>query len=492
MTDEELESIAEKGNTFAETTAPKRLFVALRHASRFLHATLLALRPGFMKRLSVKHAKLRPTAYLDGIRGFAALLVYILHHELWSHDAQKADFKLENAWGYQGDYYVAAMPGIRNFFTGGHYAVSTFFVLSGYVLSTQPLALMNAGEYTKLGDKLASALFRRWLRLYLPIIVTTFMTLSLWHVFGILADFIPEPTYSAGIWKWYVDVKNFTFVFRTGGEPWLSYNAHTWSIPVEMKGSLLIYTTCNALSRCTQRARLLCQAVLIFYLLYIADGAHYAMFMTGMLLSDIDHIVASGSLPAWIMRMERLKSPFFHSLFLVSFYLGGAPSFDSDIQVLRDSPGWHTLSIFKPQAVFDYKWFYLFFASAFLVVSVPRISWLRRFFESCFCQYLGRISYMFYLIHGPILWTLGDRIYAAVGFSRESHAMRIPKWSNRLPIPAIGPFAMELNFFAAQCLLLPATLWVAEVATTLIDDNGIAFCVWLYRRMTGKRTQLSG
>lgn len=489
---EELDSIAEKGDVSTEATEPQRLRVVLHKASRILRVPLQALKPGFMKRLSVKNARLRPTAYLDGIRGFAALLVYILHHELWSHDAQKADFKLENAWGYQGDYYIAAMPGIRNFFTGGHYAVSTFFVLSGYVLSTQPLALMNTGEYTRLGDKIASALFRRWLRLYLPIIVTTFITLSSWHVFGILADFVPEPTYRAGIWKWYVDLKNFTFILRTGGEPWLSYNAHTWSIPIEMKGSLLIYTTCSALSRCPQKTRLPCEAILIIYLLYIADGAHYAMFMTGMLLSDIDHIVANERLPNWVTQMERVKVPIFHLLFFASFYLGGAPSFDSDMRVLRDSPGWRTLSIFKPQAVFDYKWFYLFFASAFLVVSVPRISWLRRFFESCFCQYLGRVSYMFYLIHGPILWTLGDRVYAAVGFSRESHAMRIPKWSNRFPIASVGPFAMELNFFAAQCVLLPATLWVAEVATTLIDDNSIAFCAWLYRRVTGRRTETVG
>ena len=34
-----------------------------------------------------KHLKLRRTAYLDGLRGFGALLVYILHNECWAHSA---------------------------------------------------------------------------------------------------------------------------------------------------------------------------------------------------------------------------------------------------------------------------------------------------------------------------------------------------------------------------------------------------------------------
>ena len=80
---------------------------------------------------------------------------------------------------------------------------------------------------------------------------------------------------------------------------------------------------------------------------------------------------------------------------------------------------------------------------------------------------------------------MGDRIYAAVGFSRDLHAMTIPQWSGRFPIPSIGPFGIELNFICAQLILLPTTLWVAEVATTVIDDNTLAFCAWLYREVTG-------
>lgn len=174
---------------------------------------------------------------------------------------------------------------------------------------------------------------------------------------------------------------------------------------------------------------------------------------------------------------------------MISIYLGGVPSYDTSMEVIRDSPGWYYLAWFKPQAVFDPKWFYLFYAAAILVFTVPRIAWLKRFFETRFCQYLGRVSYMFYLLHGPVLWTIGDRIYAAVGWSKQFHALTIPGWSGLFPIPAVGPLGLEPRFLIPNLFILPLTLWLAEVATTLIDDNSIAFCAWLYKRLTAPQQE---
>lgn len=172
---------------------------------------------------------------------------------------------------------------VRTFFTGGHFAVSVFFIISGYVLSAKPLTLIHANEYTKLGDNLASALFRRWLRLFIPILVVTFMYMTSWHLFGIWTV-SPEhqPTYREELWNWYKEFKSFSFVFRTGGEGWFTYNFPTWSIPVEFKGSIAVYTALMAFSRCTKNARLLGQLGLIFYFMYIADGWYGAMFIAGM------------------------------------------------------------------------------------------------------------------------------------------------------------------------------------------------------------------
>ncbi|KAK3939330.1 acyltransferase family-domain-containing protein [Diplogelasinospora grovesii] len=442
-----------------------------------------------MSRRQDEAEKLRPTAYLDGLRGFAAFLVYWHHHELWAHPPIQ-NLSFEMGFGYDHKYHFCAFPGIRNFFTGGHFAVSTFFVISGYVLSAKPMSLIHAGEQAKLADNLSSALFRRWMRLYMPLICTTFIYMTSWHALGrggiLWVDGAkPQSNYRDELWWWYAELKNFSFAFNAGGEPWLSYNFHLWSIPVEFRGSVVIYTCLLALSRCTRNARLLCQLGLIFYFLYIADGWYCAMFIAGMLLCDLDLLAKKDGLPRFFRWLEPYKQFIYYHLLVISIYLGGIPSHTWDVNDLQKNRGWYYLSLLKPQAVFDYKWFYLFWAATFLVAAIPRIKWLKSFFETWFCQYLGRVSFALYLVHGPVLWTLGDRLYTAVGWGKEAQLLHLPGWANKLPLPKSGPLGLEPAFLLPHSILLPVTFYCAELVTRFFDEPSVKFPQWLYRKATG-------
>lgn len=428
---------------------------------------------------------MRKTAYLDGIRGFAAFLVYWQHHELWSHDPRE-NHMFENSLGWEGNYRFAALPGVRLMFNGGHFAVACFFVISGYVLSVKPLSLVQAGEQAKLADNLASQLFRRWLRLYIPLIVTTFIYMLTWHAFGGLwiHGAKKQSNMHDEIWWWYAELKNFSFIFNMGGEPWFTYNFHLWSIPVEMKGSIAIYTTLLALSRSTTKARLWCCAGLMVYFMYICDGWYCSLFIMGMVLADLDLLAAKKQLPRIFARLAPYQKFIYYHFLVFALYLGGIPSMTTDVNQLRQNRGWYYLSFLKPQAAFDYKWFYLFFAAAMLVSATPRISWLKRFFETRFCQYLGRISYALYLVHGPVLWTLGDRIYTAVGWAGangNAQAENIPWWVNRLPLPKAGPMGLEVAFLVPHVILLPFTFWCAEMVTRYVDEPAVTFAQKFYR-----------
>ncbi|KAK3332345.1 acyltransferase [Cercophora scortea] len=437
-----------------------------------------------------KTTPLRPTAYLDGLRGFAAFLVYWHHHELWAHPLRQHDI-LESGFGHDDKHYFVAYPFIRNFFGGGHFAVSTFFVISGYVLSSKPLSLIHAGEQAKLADNLGSALFRRWLRLYIPIICTTFIYMTLLQIFNPwMENMTLQSNYRDEVWHWYTEFKNFSFVFNTGGGLGMSYNFHLWSIPVEFRGSIVVYTALLAMARCTRNARLLLQVVLVYYLLYIADGSHFAMFAAGMLLCDLDLLAAKDELPSFLAKLEPYKTIIYYHVLVISLYLGGVPSHTTELTGLAANRGWYLLSYLKPQAVFDYKWFYLFWAAVLLVASAPRISWLKRFFETRFCQYLGRISYSLYLVHGPILWTIGERIYTAVGFAKKQQLQNIPGWVNRFPLPKGGPFGCEVAFFLPHLILLPLTLYCAELVTRAFDEPSVKFPQWLYKRTVAKQARL--
>ncbi|KAL7943130.1 acyltransferase family domain-containing protein [Trichoderma barbatum] len=430
--------------------------------------------------------KLRPTSYLDGLRGFAAFLVYWHHHELWAHGWEKQNSIFENGFGYDGKYHMVAFPGIRNFFTGGHYAVATFFVISGYVLSLKPLSLVQAGELIKLGDNLASAFFRRWPRLYLPLIGVLLVYITLWHMSGIWINGLKiEGSWREELWSWYTEFKNFSFVFKEGGDPWIKYNTHLWSIPVEFKGSMVVYAAHLAFSRCSKAARLWCEAFLVFYFMFIADGWYCALFCTGMLICDLELLAKKGELPLFLARLEPIKDIIYYHLLAISFFLGGIPGGTSDVQNLQKSRGWYYLAWLKPQAVFDYKWFYLWLASAFLVAAIPHILWLKRFFETKFCQYLGRISFALYIIHGPVLSTLGDRLYMAVGWKGDDHIQHIPHWMNKIPLPKSGPLGLEVAFLVPQLILLPLTLLLAEVVTRWVDTPSVRLSSWLYRKTLG-------
>lgn len=427
---------------------------------------------------------LHPTAYLDGLRGFAALLVYWHHHEHWVRDIPGMGFGiLDNGFGYNGNYYLALLPGLRILVGGGHYAVTTFFVLSGYVLSIKPHRLIEQGDMAGLAEHLASAFFRRWLRLFLPLFVVIFFYATSWHLFGIWVHGAkPQSNWLDEMWWVYCELKNFSFLYDSGSEPWLSYNFHVWSIPVEMKGSLIIFGAHIAFSRCTLTARLWCQVALVVYFLYIADGWYCAMFVAGMLLSHLDLLAKMKQLPRFLVRFKPYKTFIYYHLLVFSIFLGGVPGQNPDVNLLAKNRGWYYLSYLKPQAVFDYKWFYLFWAAVFLVASIRHISWLKRFFETSVCQYLGRISYALYLIHGPVLWTVGDRLYLATGWKRPAQMEHIPHWADKLKLPSAGPFCLEVSFLLPHIILLPATLCLADLVTRMVDQPAVRFAGWLYRK----------
>ncbi|KAK4189467.1 acyltransferase 3 [Podospora australis] len=459
----------------------------------FLRGLRHLLWPKATSNLSDGSRQLRPTAYLDGLRGFAAFLVYIHHHELWAHGAYNLPEALlfENAFGYKGKYRFATFYGIRNFFTGGHISVAMFYVISGYVLSVKPLALMQSGEHLKLADNLASAFFRRWFRLYGPIIITTLVYITSWHVFGYW-NFACEPkaTFREELWEWYVQFKNFSFLFKGGDWIWMKSNTHTWSIPLEMRGSMIVYMACLALSRATTKARLLCEAALMIYFMYIVDGYYGSLFIGGMMQADLDLLARKegGYFPGFLRRLEKRKTLVCYILFFIGLYLAGVPSSTANLEDVRANPGWYWLSYLKPQAVFDPKWFYLFWGGMMLVACIPRMPWLRRFFETRFCQFLGRVSYALYLVHGPILATIGDRLYHAIGWSRpveDGKPDMLAAWRDIFPLPKTGPMGLELSFLLPHLFLLPLTLWMADVVTRAVDEPCVKFAAWLYKRVQG-------
>lgn len=467
-------------STTAISNINKELNHSLKRIARAVKWLFDGLRP-FANQTVKKTAS--STAYLDGIRGFAAFLVYWQHHQGWAHVGGISNSIFENGFGFNDRYYFAALPGIRLMFVGGHFAVPIFFVLSGYVLSVKPLSYSD--DSSKLAENLSSSLFRRWIRLHLPVIGTTFLYMTSWHLFGLWTSY-PEhkPTYVEELSNWFADFWRFSFMFRHDDKPWPIYNVHLWSIPVEFKGSIVIYTTVMAIARLRRNIRLVVMVGLIFYFLYIVDAWYCAMFLSGMLLAELDQLSRQNNLPEffnWRDTLTRNGTSLSYVLLLFSLYLGGVPSYGQDVDKFRSTPGWYYLSFLKPRITRDAKWFYQFWAATFFVACVRHIQWLRGFFEIRFNQYLGHVSFGLYLVHGPVLWIFGDRVYAAVGFQRESMNDGLRNWVGRFPISMAGPLGLELAFLVPQFFLLPLTLCLAQAVTKAFDEPSVRFAMGAHR-----------
>ena len=70
-------------------------------------------------------------------------------------------------YGVEGRRSVVQWPFLRVFWSG-FFMVAIFFVISGYVLWYKPLRQISARQAAQLQHALASPVFRRAIRLYLP------------------------------------------------------------------------------------------------------------------------------------------------------------------------------------------------------------------------------------------------------------------------------------------------------------------------------------
>lgn len=78
------------------------------------------------------------------------------------------------------------------------------------------------------------------------------------------------------------------------------------------------------------------------------------------------------------------------------------------------------------------------------------------------------------------MWTIGDRIYAAVGRPNFAAEDRIPDWINCFPISDGGPVGLEINTIVPHIILLPLTLWMAVVVTKLVDAPSVKLSKYLF------------
>ncbi|PSR78684.1 acyltransferase 3 [Coniella lustricola] len=235
---------------------------------------------------------------------------------------------------------------------------------------------------------------------------------------------------------------NFTVVYGQWANPFNfghmhpRYDPHTWTIPKELRGSMVLYTFLLGTAVIKARWRLSAAVGLAAYAITFGYW-DMGVFVGGMVYSEVDLLRTAGALDmsalsvsdrafALAMRGSGLGvssllslrshralrwTAIFAALYLLSYPDAGA----------EFTPGFRTLAWLAPRWYTPVsKWmFFQALGALLLIPAVLRSPTLRGLLESGPAQYMGRISFSFYLVHGPVLHCFGfwvmPRLFERVG-----------------------------------------------------------------------------
>ncbi|KAM0417171.1 hypothetical protein ACHAPT_012808 [Fusarium lateritium] len=193
---------------------------------------------------------------------------------------------------------------IINLVVHGRAMVAIFFVISGYALSFSALKVIHKQDYDTLLRRMSSSVFRRGMRLALPSFASVFLH-YLAHITNIAVVRKPEATFWSDTKFMFSDfeflVNPFAWKTGTGG---MHYNGHLWTIPIEFRGSMVLFLTVLGLARARPSVRMATVAGLVVYSM-AKEHWDVALFLSGIVLAESNLLLLGQSSngnetsPAW-------------------------------------------------------------------------------------------------------------------------------------------------------------------------------------------------
>lgn len=454
-----------------------------RHTSQAAFFLLPSFVQSRLRPQPVKPEKLHPTAFLDGMRGLAALFVFFYHLSYSSHDVLTAYGAGEDGQNRE----FLKLPFVRFIYTGPT-MVAIFYVVSGFALSYKPVRQMRGHKWSDLLHTISSSIFRRALRLYLPCIISTLLIVFLVRmgIYELTRDI-------ANDWKRLPNVREtHLHHFDTTSEqlndwahkmwtfihPWsfgtkdtdIDIDRHLWTIPMEFRSSLVLYLTQAGVARMKPLLRLATIGGLIIWCLF-KDRWEMVLFYSGFFFAELNFMRGAlsmsdnsarggllGRLPSLRpSQTKRLWSAFWLSIFLVGIYLGSQPQ-----QGAEHSPGWATLTSLVPSFAEHKQRYWVSWGAILLVWSTSNAPFLQRIFDNAPVQYLGKISFALYLMHGPVTHTIGygsmDILWRLIG--TDTYLRK------------------EIGFCIAAIIDIGTTVCVADFFWRAVDIPIVRFGKW--------------
>lgn len=362
------------------------------------------------------------TASYDGLRGLACLVVFHFHFLYPYSDSMKHGFgsNAENR-------YILQLP-IICLLLRGRAMVTLFFAISGYVLSYNFLASCREKQWDNAFSRLASLTLRRWLRLFLPATFTMMLVcIGVQLGFYSSARELQFNPLAAGKWEEHpphfpdfrTQIKDFAGMWWVWSSPfrwdlnYTPYDPHTWTIPVELRCSLILFVFLVGSAGLKQRWRTGLTLLVATYCLF-QNRWDVATFIGGALVADLHQAalyregqkvpphVDSSAVTTAPPKGSAITTTLKWLLLATSLYVLSFPD-----NLSKKTPGYRFLRSITPPSYREAHFFWHAFASSFVLWCVQAIPQIRMFLSSPIPQYLGKTSFALYLVHGPLLHSIG-------------------------------------------------------------------------------------
>jgi peptidoglycan/LPS O-acetylase OafA/YrhL len=435
-------------------------------------------------------SKLHAIAALDGLRGWACLLVFNFHF-LFTYT-----WKVAIGWGFAGENFGIHQLPFVHMLISGHIMVAIFFVLSGYVLSYKPLKTIRSRSFDQTFATLASGTFRRAFRLYIPAIAGIFcvfvaVRLGLYNYshgvinegHTIVGTNEQHPRVYKSFSKQSDDLWDTVATLLNPFEYSLYYNyynPHLWTIPLEFRSSLILFVVIMGTSRLVAPVRLTMVSGLVWFCMRYGRW-EIVLFLFGMLMAEVDLIngtweqptrpaadiekttirFGSGSKVTLNVSRRRL----WVSLFVVGLYFGSCPNIG-----FKWTPFYRWLWHVTPYTYPEPHRFAQTIGAVLIVFSINHSPDIQKLFTNPLSQYLGKISFAFYVVHGPVLHCLGyalmPNIWNITG--KETN------------------FQYCLGFLIGWLICLPISIWLGDIFWRVVDIPSVKFARSLEDRLISK------
>jgi peptidoglycan/LPS O-acetylase OafA/YrhL len=450
------------------------------------------------------------TKWLDGLRGIAAAIVAFDH--LFMSDVWHPFISF---WTDppEGNRHLVQLPPIRILFAAQG-MVTLFMVISGYAISISLLKDRNTPQFL---ERVSSAVVRRVFRIYLPVLVTAslaqllfFFNLFNWKFDEAFLVNLPEPWTAP--WAHIKYILNFMadsiniIAFQYRG----SLNGQLWTMPLEFRGSNVVYLLIVGLSAWRARSRLTMLPIIASFFLWYGNwdifGFIWGLWLaeraitTSLALSEnlnsefdmgalaeYEDSAGSVSILSRILGICGSKHRYsgLKSRKCITFsYIGIALTFISGYYLLclgldgHLPPGYQFLSVFQPvrwQESWDISHMcWKSIGSAMLVYAIGELPCLQRPLNTRPVQYLGKISFALYLLHETIyqLWrdSLRDLVYLTLSgneYRSSSEAL------------SADPFSFHVAWWMTGVLLGAVIVCASHYYTIHVDNR----CVVLAKRV---------